>query len=103
MGRAGDVMWESPFGTSMPAYYAMYANAHMAKSGTTEEDMALVTVKKRKYGAKNPQAMFQKPITAEEVMNSRPVPKPLTLYDSCANAERAATRIISNHKMAKRI
>ncbi len=43
MGRAGDVMWESPFGTSMPAYYAMYANAHMAKYGTTEEDMALVT------------------------------------------------------------
>jgi len=23
MGRAGDVMWESPFGTTMPAYYAM--------------------------------------------------------------------------------
>src|SRR2546430_10105291 len=70
MGRAGDVMWESPFGTSMPAYYATNANAHMAKYGTTEDDMALVTVKNRKYGAKNPQAMFQKPITAEEVMNS---------------------------------
>ncbi|HEX4920571.1 MAG TPA: beta-ketoacyl synthase N-terminal-like domain-containing protein, partial [Candidatus Bathyarchaeia archaeon] len=40
MGRAGDVMWESPFGTTMPAYYAMYATAHMAKYGTTEEDLA---------------------------------------------------------------
>src|SRR5260370_7781948 len=40
MVSAGDVMWESPFGTSMPAYYAIYANAHMAKYGTTEEDMA---------------------------------------------------------------
>jgi len=37
MGRAGDVMWESPFGTTMPAYYAMYANAHMARYGTTQE------------------------------------------------------------------
>jgi len=103
MGRAGDVMWESPFGTSMPAYYAMYANAHMARYGTTEEDMALVTVKNRKYGAKNPQAMFQKPITAEEVMNSRPVAKPLKLYDCCANADGAACLIIANSEMTKKI
>jgi len=70
MGRAGDVMWESPFGTTMPAYYAMYATAHMAKYGTTEEQMALVTVKNRKYGMKNPNAMFQKPISVEEVLKS---------------------------------
>ena len=103
MGRAGDVMWESPFGTSMPAYYAMYANAHMAKYGTTEEDMALVTVKNRKYGAKNPQAMFQKPITTEEVLNSRPVAKPLKLYDCCANADGAACLIVASTEKAKKI
>src|SRR5437773_7575357 len=71
MGRAGDVMWESPFGTTMPAYYAMYATAHMARYKTTEEDMARVTVKNRMYGAKNPNAMFQKPVTVEEVLKSR--------------------------------
>ena len=103
MGRAGDVMWESPFGTSMPAYYAMYANAHMAKYGTTEEDMALVTVKNRKYGAKNPQAMFQKPITVEEVLNSRPVSKPLKMFDCCANADGAACLIVTSAERAKRI
>ncbi|MHA2314399.1 MAG: thiolase family protein [Candidatus Hermodarchaeia archaeon] len=42
MGRAGDVMFESPFGTSMPAYYAMFARAHMDAYGTTEEDLAKV-------------------------------------------------------------
>ena len=103
MGRAGDVMWESPFGTSMPAYYAMYANAHMAKYGTTEEDMALVTVKNRKYGAKNPQAMFQKPITVEEVLNSRPVSKPLKMFDCCANADGAACLIVTSAERAKKI
>ncbi len=103
MGRAGDVMWESPFGTSMPAYYAMYANAHMAKYGTTEEDMARVTVKNRKYGAKNPQAMFQKPITIEEVLNSRPVSKPLKLFDCCANADGAACLIVASSYKAKKI
>lgn len=103
MGRAGDVMWESPFGTSMPAYYAMYANAHMAKYGTTEEDMARVTVKNRKYGAKNPQAMFQKPVTVEEVLSSRPVSKPLKMFDCCANADGAACLIVTNSERARKI
>src|SRR6266700_5069420 len=53
MGRAGDVTWESPFGTTMPAYYGMYANADMARVGTTEEDMARVAVENRMDGAKN--------------------------------------------------
>src|SRR5260370_10620084 len=96
MGRAGDVMWESPFGTTMPAYYGMYATAHMARYGTTEEQMALVPVKNRKYGSKNPNAMFQKPITAEEVLNSRPVAAPLKMLACCATAHGTAPLVISN-------
>ena len=65
--------------------------------------MALVTVKNRKYGAKNPQAMFQKPITAEEVLSSRPVAKPLKLYDCCANADGAACLIVASSEKAKKI
>lgn len=103
MGRAGDVMWESPFGTTMPAYYAMYANAHMAAYGTTEEDMAQVTVKNRKYGAKNPNAMFQKPVTVESVMESRPVSWPLKLFDCCANADGAACLIVANADNARKL
>ncbi|TMI09185.1 thiolase domain-containing protein [Candidatus Bathyarchaeota archaeon] len=103
MGRAGDVMWESPFGTTMPAYYASYANAHMAKYGTTEEQMALVSVKNRKYGSKNPNAMFQKPIQLEEVLKSRMVSYPLKLYDCCANADGAACLLITSAEKAKKI
>jgi acetyl-CoA C-acetyltransferase len=103
MGRAGDVMWESPFGTTMPSYYAMYATAHMARYGTTEEDMAAVTVKNRKYGAKNPKAMFQKPVSVEDVLKSRPVSTPLKLFDCCANADGAACLLIANSEKASRI
>ena len=102
MGRAGDVMWESPFGTTMPAYYAMYATAHMARYKTTEEDMARVTVKNRMYGAKNPNAMFQKPVTVEEVLKSRMVSTPLKLFDCCANADGAACLIVSDAEKAKK-
>ena len=103
MGRAGDVMWESPFGTTMPSYYAMYATAHMARYGTTEEDLAAVTVKNRKYGAKNPKAMFQKPVTAEEVLKSRPVSTPLKLFDCCANADGSSCILVANAQKARKI
>lgn len=103
MGRAGDVMWESPFGTTMPAYYAMYASAHMARYKTTEEDMAQVTVKNRMYGAKNPNAMFQKPVAVEEVLKSRVVSAPLKLFDCCANADGAACLIVADSEKAKKL
>ena len=103
MGRAGDVMWESPFGTTMPAYYAMYANAHMAKYGTTEEQMALVAVKNRKYGSKNPNAMFQKPISTDDVLKSRPVSAPLKLFDCCANADGAACILVANAEKTRKL
>lgn len=44
MGRGSDIMWEAPFGTMMPAYYAMHARAHFKRYGTTEEDLALIRV-----------------------------------------------------------
>jgi acetyl-CoA C-acetyltransferase len=103
MGRAGDVMWESPFGTTMPAYYAAYANAHMARYGTTEEQMALVSVKNRRYGSKNPNAMFQNPVSLEEVLKSRMVSYPLKLYDCCANADGSACLIITSAEKARKM
>src|SRR5437899_12647319 len=81
----------------------MNANAHKAKYGTTEKQMALVTVKNRKYGSKNPNAMFQKPITVEEVLKSRPISAPLKLFDCCANADGAACLIVTNAEKARKL
>jgi len=60
MGRGGDVIWEAPFGLTMPAGYAMYARAHMARYGTTAEQLARIRVKSSCYGAKNPKAYYRK-------------------------------------------
>ena len=103
MGRSGDVMWESPFGTTMPAYFAMYANAHMHEFGTTEEQLALVKVKSGKYGVLNPKAAFQKELSAEEVLKSRVVSSPLKLYDCCSNVDGASCIILACEKEAKRL
>jgi acetyl-CoA C-acetyltransferase len=103
MGRAGDVMWESPFGPTMPAYFAMYANAHMDKFGTKEEQLAKVAVKNHFYGAKNPKAMFQKAITVEDVLKSRPIASPLKQFDCCANSDGAACLILTSEEKARKI
>lgn len=102
MGRVGDVQWESGFGTTFPGYYAMFAHRHMHEYGTTREQMAAVAVKNHHYGAKNPNAMFQKEITAEKALASRMVASPLTLYDCCANADGAACMIVTNEETAKK-
>jgi len=48
MGRGADIQWESP-SEHDAAYYAMHARAHMAKYGTTSEDLALIRVKASTY------------------------------------------------------
>ena len=102
MGRVGDVQWESGFGTTFPGYYAMFAHRHMHEYGTTSEQLAAVAVKNHHYGAKNPNAMFQKEITAEKALASRMVASPLRLYDCCANADGAACMIVTNEETAKK-
>ena len=102
MGRAGDVMFESPFGTSMPAYYAMFARAHMDAYGTTEEDLAKVSVKNHYYSQYNPKAMFQKEFTLEKVLSSRVIASPLKSLDCCANSDGASCLIVANEAKAKK-
>lgn len=102
MGRGADIMWESPFGISMPAGYAMYARAHMAQYGTTEEQMARIRVKSSSYGAKNPKAYYRKEVTVEEVMASAPVTSPFKTYDTCGNADGASCLIVASEDIAKR-
>jgi len=53
MGRGADIQWEAPFGTMMPAYYALHAQAHMARYGTTLYDLAQIRIKSAHYGAQN--------------------------------------------------
>lgn len=103
MGRSGDVMWESPFGMTMPAAFAMFARAHMAEYGTTEEQLAKVRVKNSLYGSLNNKAAFQKKVSLEEVMNSRPVVTPLKMLDCCANVDGAVVLILASREFAKKI
>ena len=103
MGRGGDIIWESPFGITMPAGYAMYARAHMAKYGTTEEQLAKVRVKNSHYGATNPKANYRKELSLEAILNSEMITSPLKKFDCCANADGSSCIILARGDVAKSI
>jgi len=100
MGRGSDIMWEAPFGTMMPAYYAMHARAHFKRYGTTEEDLALIRVKAAYYGMMNKKAVYQKGVTLEQVLTSDVISSPLKRFDCCANADGASCLIVANKETA---
>jgi acetyl-CoA C-acetyltransferase len=106
MGRGADIQWESPFGTMMPAYYAMYARAHMERYGTTLEDLALIRVKAATYGQINDKAVYRKSVTLEMFSDpsstmAGPVASPLRVGDCCANADGSSCIIVASEEKAK--
>jgi acetyl-CoA C-acetyltransferase len=108
MGRGTDVQWESPFGTMMPAYYAMFAGAYMDKYGATLEDLALVRVKASTYGQINDKAVYRKAVALEmfsdpENPMSGPVSSPLRVGDCCANADGCSCLIVASEEKAKEL
>ena len=106
MGRGADIQWESPFGTMMPAYYAMYAKAHMETYATTPDDLSLIRVKAATYGQINDRAVYRKPVTLEmfndpENIMGRSVTTPLRVGDCCANADGSSCIIVASEEKAK--
>jgi acetyl-CoA C-acetyltransferase len=90
----------------MPAYYAMFAKAHMEKYGTTLDDLALIRVKAATYGQINDKAVYRKPVTFEMFSDpdspmSGPVASPLRVGDCCANADGSSCVIVASEEKAK--
>lgn len=106
MGRGADLQWESPFGTMMPAYYAMYARAHMDKYGTKPEDLAAIRVKASTYGQINDKAVYRKAVNMEDFANpdsrmAGSVASPLRVGDCCANADGSSCIIMASEEKAR--
>ncbi|UMZ74303.1 thiolase family protein [Natranaerofaba carboxydovora] len=96
--------WELKSGFNFqPGNYALAAKKYIEKVNMTEEDFSLVTVKNRKNGSLNPNARFQKPVTLEEVINSRLVADPLRLLHCCPLADGAVAFVLCNKKSLKKM
>lgn len=87
--------WQEAAGlTPAPAYFALRAQRLLREHDLTKEDLAAVVVKNRRHGSLNPDAMFQKEVTADEVLASRVVCEPLHLWMLCSPNEGAAAVVL---------
>ncbi|AYH43738.1 hypothetical protein CDA09_10120 [Azoarcus sp. DN11] len=85
-----------------PAFWATLARRRMFDHGTTEAQMAKVTVKARKCSESNPFARFQKAVSLDEVLASPYVSNPLRLFEICPVSNGAAAAVICSKDMARR-
>lgn len=92
---------ETQLGDVFPGYFALIAQKHMEKYGTTREQMAQVSVKNHDHGVLNPYAQFQKQFSLEEVLHSPMIADPLTLYSCCPNSDGAAAVVLAGEKTAR--
>jgi acetyl-CoA acetyltransferase len=88
--------WREEAGlAATPGYFALRAQRLMRESDVRVEDLAAVSVKNHAHGVHNPNAMYRKPVTIEQVLASALVCDPLRLLMLCAPNEGAAAVVLS--------
>lgn len=101
LAGASDLQAESRFGITFPGVFGMIARRHMDRYGTTAEQLAAVTVKNRRNGARNPIAQFDAPVTVDDVLAARRVATPLGLLDCCSISDGAAAVLVVADDLAR--
>lgn len=95
--------WEAPYGQTYNAMVALAATRYMYETGTTPEQLASVCVALRKWAELSPNAMFRKPLTIEDVLNSRMVATPLHSFECNVLADGGSAFILTRADRAKTI
>lgn len=96
--------WQIETGLSMnPAYWAMRARRHMHDFGTTEEQIAQVAYKNHKNSVHNPDAMYQRAFSIEEILSSPLICDPVRLLEVCSPNDGAAAVIVASADKARQL
>ncbi|GAB6171134.1 thiolase domain-containing protein [Paradesulfitobacterium aromaticivorans] len=96
-----DREYEGALGVTAPIQFALAAQSHMQRYGTTHEQMAQVSVKNHVHAVNNPYAHFPKACTLEEVLNSKPVTTPLTILECSPITDGSAGMILMSEDKAR--
>ena len=96
----GHPEFEQPYGPTVPAYYALIAQAHMAEFGTTQEQFAGIAVACRAHAARNPAAQMRDLISVEDVLESRIIADPLHLLDCSLVSDGGSALVLTSSERA---
>lgn len=89
-------------GLLFPGLYAMSASRYMYEHDATAEDLAEVAVKNTRHGSMNPRAQRRTALTRQEVLNSRMIAEPLTLYQCTGLSDAAAAAVLGPRRRSGR-
>lgn len=103
MAANTDVELMGGLGFQFTGSYAMTLRKYMKQYGWTREHFAKVAAKNKYNGSLNPMAQYQKPLTVDEILNSRIVAWPLSLYMCSTMADGAAAAIVCSREKAAEI
>ena len=103
--QGNKLTWDSSRGQyDMPIHWAsLYAQNHFRKYGTTEEDLAIISLKNHVSANKNINAFFyDKHFTYSSIINSKMIVEPLKKFDCCYPCEGSSSILVLSETMAKR-
>lgn len=94
LATAADADYEVIQGVSFVGLNALIMRRYMHQYGCRHEDFAPFALNAHANGAKNPNAMFQEPISQKEYERGRVVADPITLYDASPVGDGAAALLL---------
>jgi len=96
-----EATYEAPYGNTLVGAYALAARRHMHLYGTTSEQLAEIAVVTRRHAGLNPLAMYRKPITVQDVLDSRMIADPLHLLDCCVVSDGGGAVLVTTEERAR--
>lgn len=97
---APEAPFEQVYGPTTVGMYALAARRHMYEFGTTSEQLAEIRVAASQHAQHNDHAMYQKPVTVEDVVSSRPISDPLHLLDCCVITDGGGGLVLVSDEIA---
>ena len=99
-----DVNWQHPYTPFPPSAWGLVVTAHMQRWGSpNEEQIAKVAVKNHKNAFLNPYAQLRIDVSVEDVLNSRLIAWPTTMYEACLFSEGACAVVLTSAGVAARL
>lgn len=89
---------EARAGLPLPGIYALAASRYQAVHGLTDDQLAAVAVKNRGNGVHNDRAQKRQAVTISEVLESRLICDPLTLFQCSPISDGAAAAVIGSDR-----
>lgn len=101
--RAVQDSFEKIYGQSNVSMYAMAARRHMHEHGTTCEQLAEIRVAASQHAQYNDDALYQDPVTVEDVVESPIIADPLHLLDCCVITDGGGAVVVVSEEVRDQI